>query len=35
MSSTTQIQIKHLMRLYGLNMTQARLIAGLFYGEAS
>jgi hypothetical protein len=36
MVSTNQIQVNHLMRLYGLTSTQARLIAGLaFRGGAS
>ena len=32
---TRTIQISRLMRLYGLSTTQARLIAGLYYGELS
>ncbi len=29
------IQIARLQRIYGLSLTQARLVAGLHYGEAA
>lgn len=34
MIMTLHIQIARLRRLYGISETHARLIAGLYYGEA-
>lgn len=32
---TRSLQISYLMRFYGLSLSQARLIAGLHYGEVA
>ena len=35
MIGTLKLQISYLQRLYGLTAAQARLVAGLHYGEGS